>query len=57
MKQDCESRFLWKSGVSRSVQAKALRNAGCRRIFEETASSGRWDRPELHRMLDQSRNQ
>ena len=37
------------------LQAKALRTAGCRRIFEEVASGGRWDRPELHRMLDQLR--
>ena len=34
---------------------KALRAAGCRRLFEETASGGRWDRPELHRLLDQLR--
>jgi DNA invertase Pin-like site-specific DNA recombinase len=40
---------------SNAVQAKALRNAGCDRIFEEAASGGRWDRPELHRMLDQLR--
>jgi len=40
---------------SNALQAKALRAAGCRRIFEETASGGRWDRPELHRMLDQLR--
>jgi len=38
-----------------SLQAKALRAAGCRRIFEEAASGGRWDRPELQRMLDQLR--
>lgn len=38
-----------------SLQAKALRAAGCRRIFEEVASGGRWDRPELHRMLDHLR--
>ena len=25
-------------------------------MFEETASGGRWDRPELHRMLDQLRD-
>jgi len=37
------------------LQTKALRIAGCRRIFEEAASGGRWDRPELHRMLDQLR--
>lgn len=38
-----------------ALQAKALRAAGCRRLFEEAASGGRWDRPELHRMLDQLR--
>src|SRR5580704_16000711 len=40
---------------SNALQAKALRAAGCRRIFEEAASGGRWDRPELQRMLDQLR--
>src|SRR5487761_897815 len=40
---------------SNALQAKALRAAGCRRLFEEAASGGRWDRPELHRMLDQLR--
>jgi DNA invertase Pin-like site-specific DNA recombinase len=38
-----------------ALQTKALRAAGCRRLFEETASGGRWDRPELHRLLDQLR--
>ena len=38
-----------------TLQAKALRTAGCRRLFEEAASGGRWDRPELHRLLDQLR--
>lgn len=38
-----------------ALQARALRAAGCRRIFEEAASGGRWDRPELQRMLDQLR--
>jgi DNA invertase Pin-like site-specific DNA recombinase len=38
-----------------TLQARALRAAGCRRIFEETASGGRWDRPELHRLLDHLR--
>jgi DNA invertase Pin-like site-specific DNA recombinase len=37
------------------LQTKALKAAGCRRLFEETASGGRWDRPELHRMLDHLR--
>jgi hypothetical protein len=37
------------------LQTKALRAAGCRRLFEEAASGGRWDRPELHRLLDHLR--
>ena len=40
---------------SNALQVRALRAAGCRRIFEEAASGGRWDRPELHRLLDQLR--
>jgi DNA invertase Pin-like site-specific DNA recombinase len=36
-------------------RSRALRAAGCRRIFEEAASGGRWDRPELHRLLDHLR--
>lgn len=38
-----------------AAQLDALRAAGCERVFEELASGGRWDRPELHRMLDQLR--
>jgi DNA invertase Pin-like site-specific DNA recombinase len=38
-----------------ALQAKVLKAAGCQRVFEEAASGGRWDRPELHRMLDQLR--
>jgi DNA invertase Pin-like site-specific DNA recombinase len=38
-----------------ALQAKALRAAGCRKLFEEAASGGRWDRPELRRMLDHLR--
>lgn len=37
------------------LQVRALKLAGVERLFEETASGGRWDRPELHRMLDQLR--
>jgi hypothetical protein len=33
----------------------ALKSAGCERIFREKASGGRWDRPKLHRLLDQLR--
>jgi DNA invertase Pin-like site-specific DNA recombinase len=40
---------------SNKAQARALSDAGCARVFEEKASGGRWDRPELHRMLDQLR--
>lgn len=39
-----------------TLQTKALRAVGCRRLFEEAASGGRWDRPELHRLLDQLRD-
>ena len=38
-----------------AAQVGALKAAGCKRVFEERASSGRWDRPELHRLLDQLR--
>jgi DNA invertase Pin-like site-specific DNA recombinase len=37
------------------VQVKALTQAVCKRIFEEKASGGRWDRPELHKALEQLR--
>ena len=40
---------------STAVQRRALKEAGCERVFEEAASGGRWDRPELHRMIDQLR--
>jgi DNA invertase Pin-like site-specific DNA recombinase len=38
-----------------TAQIAALRAAGCARIFEDRASGGRWDRPELLRLLDQLR--
>jgi len=38
-----------------ALQRRALREAGCERFFDEAASGGRWNRPELHRMLDQLR--
>ena len=38
-----------------SAQIAALRTAGCELIFQEKASGGRWDRPELHRLLGQLR--
>ncbi len=33
-------------------QIEAVHAAGCIRVYEERASGGRWDRPELHRLLD-----
>ncbi|MCP4503532.1 MAG: recombinase family protein [Deltaproteobacteria bacterium] len=54
------STFLGYARVSRgeqeaSLQTKALEESGVSRIFEEQASGGKWDRPELHRLLDQLR--
>jgi DNA invertase Pin-like site-specific DNA recombinase len=39
-----------------AAQVGALKAAGCARVYEDTASGGRWDRPELHRLLDQLRD-
>jgi DNA invertase Pin-like site-specific DNA recombinase len=36
-------------------QIDALKAVGCRRIFQEKISGGRWNRPELHRLLEQLR--
>jgi DNA invertase Pin-like site-specific DNA recombinase len=36
-------------------QIRALKYAECAKLFEEAASGGRWERPELHKMLDQLR--
>src|SRR2546422_10768508 len=38
-----------------AAQVAALKAAGCERIYREKASGGRWDRPELHRLLDHLR--
>ena len=38
-----------------AAQVKALKAAGCERIYREKASGGRWDRVELQRLLDQLR--
>src|SRR5947208_16380128 len=38
-----------------ATQVAALKAAGCERTYREKASGGRWDRPELHRLLDQVR--
>jgi hypothetical protein len=51
---------LWKRKNSKARGTNrhfvsALKSAGCEKIFRENASGGRWDRPELHRLLDQLR--
>lgn len=38
-----------------AAQSAALKAAGCELIFQEKASGGRWDRPELHILLSQIR--
>lgn len=38
-----------------NAQITALKAAGCVRIFEEKVLAGRWDRPQLQRLLDQLR--
>lgn len=38
-----------------AAQTAALKAAGCERIYREKASGGRWDRPELHRLMEQLR--
>jgi len=38
-----------------AAQVAALKAAQCERIYREQASGGRWNRPELHRLLDQLR--
>ena len=38
-----------------AAQVQALKKAGAERVYQEHASGGRWDRPELHRLLEQLR--
>jgi DNA invertase Pin-like site-specific DNA recombinase len=47
------ARVLKADAQDTAIQVKGLSPAGCKRIFEERASGGRWDRPELHKALEQ----
>lgn len=38
-----------------AAQIAVLKTSGSELIFQEKASGGRWDRPELHRLLGQLR--
>lgn len=38
-----------------ATQVSTLKKVGCQLIFKENASGGRWERPELHRLMDQLR--
>jgi DNA invertase Pin-like site-specific DNA recombinase len=38
-----------------AAQIGALTSVGCELIFQEKVTGGRWDRPELHRLLSQLR--
>jgi DNA invertase Pin-like site-specific DNA recombinase len=38
-----------------AAQERALKSAGAEIVFLERTSGGRWDRPELHRLLDRLR--
>jgi DNA invertase Pin-like site-specific DNA recombinase len=46
---------VFKDGQDTATQVAALKASGCEHIYREKASGGRWDRPELHRLLDQLR--
>lgn len=37
------------------LQHQALKKADVEKMFDEVASGGRWDRPQLHKMIDQLR--
>jgi DNA invertase Pin-like site-specific DNA recombinase len=41
---------------STTAQCRLLCEAGAEKVYEETMSGGRWDRPQLTRLLDQLRS-
>jgi DNA invertase Pin-like site-specific DNA recombinase len=60
---ECQQDFAMKIGYARvstqdqdnQAQITALHQAGCERVFQEKVSGGRWDRPELYRLMEQLR--
>lgn len=42
-------------GQDTAAQTTALTAAGVEKLFKESASGGRWDRPQLHKALEQLR--
>lgn len=38
-----------------TAQIAALKSAGCELVFQEKATGGRWERPELHRLMERLR--
>ncbi len=38
-----------------AAQVAALKAAGCEKIYDDNGSGGRWNRPQLQRMLEQLR--
>jgi len=38
-----------------TAQVAALKAAGCEKIYDDNGSGGRWDRPQLQRMIEQLR--
>ena len=59
----CKKKDIMKIGYARvsadhqdtTLQIKAFKEAGVERVYEEKASGGRWDRPQLQKMLDHIR--
>ena len=42
-------------GAGHNRAGLSVKVRGLRKFFQDKASGGRWDRPELHRLLDQLR--
>ena len=60
LQEVCETMLIGYARVSThdqdtTAQISALEAAGCELVFREKASGGRWNRPELHKLLDKLR--